>query len=355
MPLNILVTGAGGFVGGSIVAALLDIRKTEPDAFRLFANVRRHEHALKLAKFDLVVSETDLADDEAVTKVVLENEIDIVVHTAGIVDPNVASNLIKALGERQRLAGTQVYYIHTSSVGLFSPEAGWPDRPVSDTDDLLPLERELASKQPAYDADVAIGREAEAAQVPVVNVPLPMVYGKSRGEIKKLSIKIPGMVRSALKLGKVYKFDMDTRQPATHISDLTDLYLLIINGIRHGKLEVDNGKVVYYFPVAHTVPWWKTMDLLAEELASRGLLGPDGDSKAEVWPSYDLAADSLGYPKSLIRFMALARGDLRPVNSKALGWNPSWEEEKFLEGLAGEVDDIIASTESATTAFDALK
>jgi hypothetical protein len=48
--------------------------KTEPDAFRLFATVRRHEHALKLAKFDLVVSETDLADNEAVTKVVLENE-----------------------------------------------------------------------------------------------------------------------------------------------------------------------------------------------------------------------------------------------------------------------------------------
>jgi hypothetical protein len=88
---------------------------------------------------------------------------------------------------------------------------------------------------------------------------------------------------------------------------LTDLYLLIINGIRHGKVQVDSGKVVYYFPVAHTVPWWKTMDLLAEELASRGLLGPDGDSQAEVWPSYDLAADSLGYPKSLIRFMGLAR------------------------------------------------
>jgi nucleoside-diphosphate-sugar epimerase len=283
------------------------------------------------------------------------DKVDIVVHTAGIVDPNVASNLIKALGERQRLTETQVYYIHTSSVGLFSPEAGWPDRPVSDTDDLLPLERELASKQPAYNADVAVGREAEANQIPVINVPLPMVYGKSQGEIKKMSIKIPGMVRAALKLGKVYKFDMDTRQPATHISDLMDLYLLIIDGICHGKLQVDKGKVKYYFPVAHTVPWWKTMDLLAEELASRGLLGLDGDSKASVWPSYDFAADSLGYPKSLIRFMGLARGDLRPNNSKALGWNPSWDEEKFLKSLAEEVDDIIASTESATTAFDALK
>lgn len=43
------------------------------------------------------------------------DKVDIVVHTAGIVDPNVASNLINALGQRQRQTDTQVYYVHVSN------------------------------------------------------------------------------------------------------------------------------------------------------------------------------------------------------------------------------------------------
>jgi hypothetical protein len=48
------------------------------------------------------------------------------------------------------------------------------------------------------------------------------------------------------------------------------------------------------------------------------------------------------------------RGDLKPVNSKRLGWQPVWDEEKFLASLDDEVEAVINSDEAATTAFDGL-
>ena len=59
-----------------------------------------------------------------------------------------------------------------------------------------------------------------------------------------------------------------------------------------------------YFGLAHKVSWWKIKKLIAQNLYERGLVD---DPKPRVWPSYEQAADELGFPRAYIRGMGSSR------------------------------------------------
>ncbi len=63
-----------------------------------------------------------------------------------------------------------------------------------------------------------------------------------------------------------------------HISDLTAYYGLIVEKII-GKAAISSGEKGYYFPIAHDIDWWETLDLLAVALHARGLVN---DSRTQV-------------------------------------------------------------------------
>jgi ABC-type taurine transport system ATPase subunit len=84
---------------------------------------------------------------------------------------------------------------------------------------------------------------------------------------------------------------------------LTALYALLIEKILQ-KEPLPNGEKGYYFAMAHRLPWWTAMDRLASALHARGLVT---EPKAQIWPSYEMAAEYLGFPLQYIRAMATAR------------------------------------------------
>lgn len=63
-----------------------------------------------------------------------------------------------------------------------------------------------------------------------------------------------------------------------HVSDLTNYYELIVSKILK-KETIPSGETGYYFPVAHDIDWWETLDQLAIALHARGLVR---DSRTEV-------------------------------------------------------------------------
>jgi hypothetical protein len=56
--------------------------------------------------------------------------------------------------------------------------------------------------------------------------------------------------------------------------------------------------------MAHRIPWWDVMDRLAKALHARGLVK---EPKARIWPSDEVAAETLGFPARYIRAMGTAR------------------------------------------------
>jgi uncharacterized protein YbjT (DUF2867 family) len=73
MNSNVLVTGAAGCIGGSVVAALLAENAHLP-AKSLFAAVRTEEQAQALQPLGIKILKLNLQDEQAVVEAVLQNE-----------------------------------------------------------------------------------------------------------------------------------------------------------------------------------------------------------------------------------------------------------------------------------------
>jgi hypothetical protein len=84
-----------------------------------------------------------------------------------------------------------------------------------------------------------------------------------------------------------------------HISDLVSFYALLTKKILQ-KEQISSGEKGYYFVIAHRTHWWAFTQRLAEVLHARGLVH---EPKAETWPSDDVAAEYLGFPRPYVRGM----------------------------------------------------
>ncbi|KAM0201465.1 hypothetical protein ACHAQI_011257 [Fusarium lateritium] len=354
MAQNILITGAAGYIGGSVMNAILSHENENMKSARIFAAVRSQDQVDKLSKLERVRAlNLDLNDKTAIEREIETNKIDLVVQTAASWDPSIITTILSALGKRRKTDGVKTYLIHreTSIASMFTEEGGWPYGEVKDTDAILDKEREIGLENPVRKTNISLADEGKAQGVETFNVAVPMTYGTGSGEVRKLSVNIPALVRTSIKLKTVYKFDNDSYAGTIHIDDLKDLYVLIVNNIvNHEPVAVDNDR--YFFGVAHREHWWKVMDGLAKGLYSRGLVT---EPTAKIWPNYDMAAECLGFPRKFIAAMCMSNGDMVPVNGSKLGWKPKWDSEaKLLDLLDQEIDDILNLDTAGTSLFNDL-
>ncbi|KAM6511444.1 hypothetical protein FALCPG4_016447 [Fusarium falciforme] len=347
MVQNVLITGAAGYIGGSVLADLLLHSNDSFKDAKFFAAVRAQDQVESVSKLGIDAVNVNLNDKAAVEEAVLRNEI----HTAGSMYPAMTTNLIAALGQRQRDSGNKTYLIHSSVATMFTEEGGWPSGEVRDTDPLLSKEREIGTENPVRETNILLADEGKAQNVTTLNVVVPVVYGRGTGECRKLSVNIPAFVRTSIKLKTVYKFDVDGSPAAVHISDLTSLYLLLLEKILRQE-PVPSGENGYYFALAHRSPWWKVMNGLAKGLYSRRLVT---EPEVQVWPSYDEAADTMGFPRLYMRAIGTSSGHLIPENALKLGWKPKWDERRFLDSLDDEIEAVQQLDTVKMSLFDSLK
>ncbi|KAF5528980.1 hypothetical protein FMEXI_14431 [Fusarium mexicanum] len=303
MPHNVLVTGAAGYIGGSVITDILSRTDETLKSVNLFAAARSQDQVDKISKLERVHAFlVDLRDRPAVEYAIAKYEIDI-----------------------------------SSVASMFTEEGGWPFGKVKDSDPLLDRQRELGLDNPVRKTNIVLADEGKTQGVETFNIPIQLTYGRGTGECRKLSVNIPALIRTSIKLRTVHKFDKDSTPGNVHISDLTDLYILILNKILKEE-PIAVGTDRYFFSVAHRISWWKIMDKIAEGLYARGLVD---EPAPKIWPNYDVAADALGFPRKFIRPMCMPNGDLEPANGIALGWKPKQDsEQKCLDQIEQEIKDV---------------
>ena len=93
------------------------------------------------------------------------------------------------------------------------------------------------------------------------------------------------------------------------------------------------------------------MDLLAKAMHARGLVN---QPTAETWPSYEKAADEYGFPRLYMRAMGSSSGDVVAEKPFELGWEPQWNEQKYLESMDQEVQDVLDLDTGKASLFDTL-
>ncbi|KAI3329397.1 NAD(P)-binding protein [Xylariaceae sp. AK1471] len=350
MSSNVLITGAAGYIGGSVVAALLSKNAPVPTK-NLFAAVRTEEQVHVLQPLGIKALQVDLLNEQAVVEAVLQNEIDIVIHTASSIDTRLTTHLIKALGKRREVTGKDTYHIHSSVTTGYSKEGGWPYGSIKDADPVYKMEKELNDGFPIRTVNTNIIELAKAQGVTNLIVVVPFVYGTGAGQWKKLSQNIPAAVKASIALKQVYKFDQDSNFVAVHISDLADYYVLILKKIVQGE-KLPSGEEGYYFAVAHEVGWLDIAQGLSNALYARGLVT---EPSVKTWPSDDMAAEALDLPRPYVRLMHTARVTIDYENRYPLGWQPSWDKQRLLASMDEEVNATLQHDKGRTSLFDALK
>ncbi|KAL6850631.1 hypothetical protein ACO1O0_007755 [Amphichorda felina] len=348
MGKNILITGAAGYIGGSIVANFISRIDGPIKSASISAAARSADQVQTLSKLGVNAILVDLNDENSVKAAILSNSIDIIVHTASSSHPSLVANLINALGERQKISG-ETSFVHSSITTLFSVDGGWPHGEIADTDDVFTKEKELGGPHPVRQTNILLAERAKALGIKSFNVAVPNVYGRGSGSGRKVSVNIPANIRAAMEKRTVYIFDKDGASPAAHISDLAELYALLVEKILL-KEPIPSGEKGYYFAMSHQTSWWTITKRLAEAMYARGLVD---SPEVKTWPSYDEAADALGFPRLHVRAMGTASATIAPVNAYKIGWQPKWDEKRFLDNIDEEVRDVL-EVDSKPTLFSSM-
>jgi uncharacterized protein YbjT (DUF2867 family) len=110
MSANVLITGASGYLGGSLVAAL---QKAElPAHGTIFALVRKEEQAVAVKEAGLAPLQFDTSDAAAIEKAVLDNDISVVFWLIDAFQADAQLHFIRALAKLKAATGTEVHFLH---------------------------------------------------------------------------------------------------------------------------------------------------------------------------------------------------------------------------------------------------
>ncbi|KAK9779764.1 putative NAD-dependent epimerase/dehydratase domain-containing protein [Seiridium cardinale] len=350
MTSNILITGAAGYIGGSIVADFLSKDNAALGREHIHAAVRSDDQAKALSALGVNVLRLDLTDEKSVVDNLLSHKIRIVIHCASSIDPGLAFPLINALEKQKELSGEDTYFIHTSALSAFYENTGWSPAVIEDTGPIFDTEKQLADSYPIRKTDVAIIEHAKARGVASFVVIPSTVYGRGSGEWNQLSVVIPGHVQASLRQRKVHKFPEDFKVSGVHITDLTALYWRIIEAVLQNQ-SIPSGTEGYYFALAHDIHIWEFLDRLATALKARGLVD---DSNVATWPNDEVAAESIGVPSQFLAALWKSGGNLSATRPRSIGWKPQWTKEKFLDHIDEEITDVLDLGKAKSSLIDSL-
>ena len=113
MSHRILVTGASGYLGGTLLARWADANLPPYDA--LFALVRSEKQATAVKQYGAEPIIFDVQDEAAVIQAVVANRITIVYFLIDAIHSQSQQFFIKALGEVKKATGSEVHFLHVSS------------------------------------------------------------------------------------------------------------------------------------------------------------------------------------------------------------------------------------------------
>ncbi|RYP01227.1 hypothetical protein DL764_006265 [Monosporascus ibericus] len=344
MSHNILVTGASGYLGGTLLARLGAANL--PPYGKLYALVRTDEQAKAVAQYGAEPLRFDTRDENAIRAAVIENNITVIYYLIDAIYSTAQTSFIKALAEVKEKTGQEVHFLHTSGAKVFSSFAGAPtDRPLSDADpqlyDIQKSQRPaIGLVQETINTNCTVVEQGEKNGVrSYVFVPC-IVYGKGEGFGNPISIQTVEVVRAAKGAKRVYRVDGDRPAwPVCHVVDNTNLYIELLRRILSGE-NPGYGKNGYYLAASGSVAWDDLYSAMAKSLAKRNVVTDDSVVLADD-EALEKMASALGVPKDFVPLSLGGRCTFTADRGKTIGWNPIYAPEHILEASDAEVELIL--------------
>ncbi|UJL46468.1 NAD-dependent epimerase/dehydratase family protein [Virgibacillus sp. NKC19-16] len=225
---KVFITGATGYIGGSIAVKLMDL------GYQVTGLVRSMDGAKKLKEIGIIPHHGDLYDYEPLMSAV--KQADIVINAADAENSYAVATILTAL------EGTGKTFVHISGSSIVSDKAAGEYSPqVYHEETIDPSPEKIAW----FSLNQMIVKAANRSIRTIVICPT-LIYGEGRG-IKRDSNQVPGMIRVALERGAAHHVGKGKNVWSTvHIDDLVDLFPLALENAPSGSLFfAGNGEVSF--------------------------------------------------------------------------------------------------------------
>ncbi|KAK4062943.1 hypothetical protein Trihar35433_8738 [Trichoderma harzianum] len=350
---NILLTGASGYLGGSILAQLHNPSSSSTGLSahaKIYALVRSDAQAQAVRDYGAEPTSFDPGNEAAIESFILGHDVSVVVWFIDVVSVERQTLFIRALAKLRQQTGKGVHFLQTSGAKIFSDLAGAPtDKPLLDTDhELYEIQTEQQTRAPfpafqkAVSTNNTVIKLADELDVKSYIIAPCIVYGKGLGFGNKISAQTVAIVRAAKEAKRVYRVDDDSPTwPVCHIRDNTDLYIRLLAAILSENDNIGHGRQGYYLPSPGSVAWDDLYARMAISLAKKGIV-EDEQVKLADDTALETMSRGLNCPKAYVRVQLAGKCTLTPKHgTEALGWVPKFAPEHILETAETEVELIL--------------
>ncbi|CAG9988711.1 unnamed protein product [Clonostachys byssicola] len=250
MEKRVLLTGATGYVGGSVLANLLASPRL--GQLSISALARDPERLKALEDKVSFVPFQGLDDTDALESIA--SQFDVVIHCANGHHVQSPRAFIRGLAQRKRSLGGEPFYIHTSgtsSLGDYGITKRYVEtRTFSDEqDDIFAYEelRENIETYPQRTADISVVQAGEESGIRTYIMMPPCIIGRGTGPYRQQSHQVPMLVRNAIRQGQS-EFVGDGSYTVGHVDvqDLADLFELLLWRLLAGE-SLPYGRRGIYF------------------------------------------------------------------------------------------------------------
>ncbi|KAF4190006.1 hypothetical protein CNMCM7927_005816 [Aspergillus lentulus] len=336
---SVLIVGATGYIGGSILTELL--QSPEASELSISALIRRPEQAARLQSLGVKPLEFKGLDDLDACRDAASQH-DVVINAASASHDSSAKALVEGLSQRQKATGKDAYMIHTSGTSILGdhPYTGTPQNQKiwsDEKDDVYAMEKNHPERYGQRVTDVTVVETGLSLGVKTYIVVPPTIYGKGSGPFATLSQQVPNLARLARKRGHAAVIESGAGiWNHVHILDLANFYLLLFRAVREQPNWLPSGPKAVFFVESGEHTWLEVSQGIADALHKKGLLD---NNKVESISMKEAAAEITRGNESLVEITLASNSRARADFARnRLGWKTSRGNEDFLNHFDGEIE-----------------
>ncbi|RFU24286.1 hypothetical protein B7463_g12052, partial [Scytalidium lignicola] len=274
--------------------------------------------------------------------------LNVVIHTASGYHTRCAKALIFGLARRKEKTGKEVHYIHTTGTSntANSPYLDlYPEKPSGIFSDKDPARFFSTLKvldsvvpYPQRTTDLAVLQTGLDTGVKTYIIMSPDIYGKGTGDFNTMTIQVPSLIRSSLKLGYVWMISNGTGiWNHVHIKDLVQLYEIILEKLL-AQHHLPSGEEGIYFSENGEHTWAEVAEGIAKAGFELGVLTTKEVRSVTLMEATKL----LGWGNEQWTesgFASIAR--TLSERSHSLGWKPLWSKDDFISHYYAEWEEVL--------------
>lgn len=356
---RILLTGATGYVGGTILSHLIKNEEPSIKALTFDLLVRTEDAAAKLRdaygdRVNPIQWPGGLTNFDFIAQTAAN--YDLIINTGSGFIPDGARTFVQGLAHRVEPGKPAPWLLHISGCTNLGDrpltQKAYPDREWDDADggavyELLRSE-DAADPYPQRTTEVRVLTAADETGVQAVSLNTPCIFGEGTGLFNRQGIIIPIIMRYVVQHGHGFKLNDTANFDWVHVEDLADVYVLLVRTILEredrGVGYIPSGKRGVIFPAVGRVLQTEIMQRCLDAAFGAGLLPREDtpeDREIRLITLQEIADEiTAGILPMAERGWAGHKGQKGTMAKKLLGWEPKYLEDAWKQDFMDELNAL---------------